>query len=486
MRFVICILLAFFSYSVFSSEELLRVAASEKVTAEDIKDVLAAGAVVNLRDSNRNTALHLLAQNSGNAEAISLLIQAQANPNLTNEFGETPLIPAINAKHLLAVRALLKGGTDPTITTNGKIPPLVVAILSREVEIITELIVVGRVDPNLVFKGSTPLMVAVDDKMLRLEIIEALITHGADPNLTLKSGATVWSPLFNPKKKLHTNVLLKVMEVLIAGGAEVDLAFSNAIVSNTSPPVITALLARGADPNLLVGRYYFPLHFAIRNGLNLGAVRALLRGGADPSLLIAGKNALHIALAQNPINSKLVRLLITEGKVDPDVPINMEKMLGSAGGKKLAEVAEELVERIVEHFENITVDKSDAETEDIALRPISQAVLERSTEAVRTLIQAGADVKTIPILGFTVQVHSTGYGALLPQSLNGPIDNKTKQQIIRLLLNGGANPDLRYEGQTALDMAMEWGDQQTVHTLRNYKPKRRFGSGTTRCFMGFL
>lgn len=66
----------------------------------------------NLQDGSGNTAL-MLAVEAAFPEAVSLLTKLNANVNLANNGGETPLIRAVQRRDAGMVRALLTAGADP-------------------------------------------------------------------------------------------------------------------------------------------------------------------------------------------------------------------------------------------------------------------------------------------------------------------------------------------------------------------------------------
>jgi len=74
--------------------------------------LLAKGADPNIRDSAGNTAL-MLATALSFQEGMSLLIDRNANIELANSSGETPLIRAVQNRDLTSVRALLAAGANP-------------------------------------------------------------------------------------------------------------------------------------------------------------------------------------------------------------------------------------------------------------------------------------------------------------------------------------------------------------------------------------
>lgn len=75
------------------------------------------GAAVDGVDKERNTPL-ILASGLGFADGVRLLVAQKANVNAANARGETPLIRAVQALDVQAVRLLLDAGANPDKTDN--------------------------------------------------------------------------------------------------------------------------------------------------------------------------------------------------------------------------------------------------------------------------------------------------------------------------------------------------------------------------------
>lgn len=75
------------------------------------------GADVNLTGTDGSTPL-LLAATQGYTEAVEMLLEMKARPDIKNRQGETALIKAVQARDLASVKALLEAGANPDQTDN--------------------------------------------------------------------------------------------------------------------------------------------------------------------------------------------------------------------------------------------------------------------------------------------------------------------------------------------------------------------------------
>ena len=88
-------------------------AQDEQAAVNTMTLLLAAGADPNLVSGGGNSTL-MEAAYAGHAAAIVLLVQANANVNHTNQYGETALlVGALKMGSVDAIRALLAAGSDP-------------------------------------------------------------------------------------------------------------------------------------------------------------------------------------------------------------------------------------------------------------------------------------------------------------------------------------------------------------------------------------
>jgi len=246
------------------NEEFL--AAIRTKNLERANTLLKAGAEVDCKDEEGNTALHYAAS-SGQLEFVELLIKNGIDPDLINNKIETALHKASEKGYADIIKFLINHGAAPNAKNKKGETPLHYATHKGKVDVIKTLIELGA-DPNSKRKnGNTPLHTAAS--IGDVKAIKVLIELGADPNANAQKG---WTPLHEA-------------------------------ASNGQAEAIKVLVKLGADPNTK-GKSLFnklgnsPLHVAAFKG-KVEAVKALLELGADPNI----KNKLGLtpsAFTYNP------------------------------------------------------------------------------------------------------------------------------------------------------------------------------------------
>ncbi len=142
---------------------------------EIAKELLEAGANPNITDDEDRTALiYSVMDEDYDLDMIKELIKAGADVNHRDCEGRTALISAANNLNTVAIKELLKAGADPNIKDKDKLTPIMECM--GEIDIIEILLKAGA-DPNAANKwGETPLMLADDN----VDVAKLLIQAGAD------------------------------------------------------------------------------------------------------------------------------------------------------------------------------------------------------------------------------------------------------------------------------------------------------------------
>jgi len=170
------------------------------MSIEVVHALVAAQADPNLKDRAGQTPLCL----ARNAEVQSALVDSGADPNGKNEDGQTPMHLAKSAEVQIA---LVQARADPNAKDYGGQTPLHHA-LSPEVQV---ALVHARADPQARdYGGQTPLFLALDAR-----VVQAMVNARANPNARDRAGNM-------PLDRARMMGLTEVAEALLAAGAEPD------------------------------------------------------------------------------------------------------------------------------------------------------------------------------------------------------------------------------------------------------------------------
>lgn len=298
------------------------------------------------------------------------------------------------------------------------------------------------------FREMTPLHTAAFDS--REEIGRILLNAGADPDAR--------AILYDPSDRrssltaLHIAVSVGVrglVDELLAAGADpnAQILDTEASSGNTSPgptPIILAaisddpdiaqrLIDAGADANVANEKGNTALDYSIRNG-SFQTVDMLLSNGAS----VKGRE-IEIAIeAMRREEVGIIKRMIEQGA---DLSGKMKD------GRTLIELAAAVD---TTQILSVLVQHGSAEPEVIQLA-LRQAVTDGSPDAVRALLEAGADPTALDEDGMTLLMHAADRG---------------REDVVALLLEEEVDPNRVDEGgQTAITYALEADHQEIAERL---------------------
>jgi ankyrin repeat protein len=280
-----------------------------------LKQLLAAGSDVNLRDPRGSTPL-MQAAAIGSLEAMKLLLKAGADVNAKNGLDATALI--WGASDPAKVRLLVDAGAGVNARSKIGRTPLVIAAGSPGSTESVRLLLSKGADPKAAdFQGTTALVGAA--RANDLDTMRLLLTYPVDINAGDFGGLTAL---------IHAAGLrnLTAVKLLLEKGADVnashkrDIPVKNGLIAlsyftalmtapETSPEILEVLLNAGANVNAKDIRGMTPLMLAVAcDAPDPRIVKMLLDRGADQSVK-SGNGELALDWARKFNHAEIVRLL---------------------------------------------------------------------------------------------------------------------------------------------------------------------------------
>ena len=371
--------------------DLRLVDAAEHREARVVRALLAEGVDVNTPQADGATALHWAAH-WDDGEIVDLLVHAGAHVNAANDHGVTALsLASLNGSATMVDR-LLAAGADPNASRATGETPLMTAAHTGNVDVVQALLSRGAdVNATEPREGQTALMWAASQK--HPAAVRALIRGGADISARSAGGYT---PLLFAAREGSA----ESAKILLDAGVDVDDPAPNGTwaltlaIASGHEALAMFFLSASADPNAQLGGYG-ALHAAVARGAP-ELVRALLargaepnarlamrappggfRGGGDSSRAVDVKEATPFWLAAAHLNAELMQLLV-DYDADPllttdneTTPLMVAAGLGQSDGS-------------ANWHES------------------------RALDAVRYLVELGADVTAISRAGITA-LHGAAY-----------------------------------------------------------------------------
>ena len=258
--------------------------------------LLKANANPNLQLLNDGSSPIFLASQHNRIDAITQLLEAKADPNLQRSFnGATPLIVASEHGHTDAIALLLKANADPNLEMNTGATPLFLASEKGNIDVIS-LFLKANADPNIVTSdGATPLYMATQNR--HIHAIRLLLEANASPNL--KGDSHYASPLYLAAEEGYTDAI----DLLLNADADPNYR----TFEGTTPLYVASQNNHTDVVTLLLNA---PLYLAAEEGYT-DAIDLLLNADADPNYrTFEGTTPLYVASQNN--HTDVVTLLLNE------------------------------------------------------------------------------------------------------------------------------------------------------------------------------
>jgi len=358
------------------------------------------------------TAALVWATSRNDAEMVGLLIGAGADAKSANEFGATALYAAAANPDATITGKLLAAGADPNVALLSGETPLMEAARRGNLDIVRALLT-AKANPNAqeANGGQSALMWAASQR--HSAVVEELVRRGADVHAGSKTG-------FTPLMFAAQQDDVESARILISAGANPNEVRPKS--GNSYTPLIIAsamgnakvaelLLDKGADPNAIDARGYTSLHLVVRD--------------SDYGLDLAGKD--------NVV--KIVKSLLAHG-ANPNHRLKLARNVGTINEVSLQ-----------------------------GATPLVLAAEVNNTEAVKVLLQAGADPRIPTDQGTTALTLSAGGGTDI-QRMRAPEERAAAVETAKLLLAAGTDVNAAGQyGWTALHAAAYQGLTDVIELL---------------------
>ncbi len=429
------------------------VAAVKSADVDTVRALVGDRAVdVNEAEPDGATALHWAVHRNA-AELVDLLLAAGADVSVANRYGVQPISLAAENGNAGILAALLDAGADPNATLPEGETVLMTAARTGDAASIRALLVRGA-DPNARdrFRGQTALMWAASRN--NADAVHALAELGADLHAQTESATRPpnGNRLFYAPPPTGFTALM-----FAARGGHLD--------------AMRILLAAGANINDTLSDGQSALVVAVANA-NWELADYMLDRGADPNLAGAGWNALHQLLRTRRMNTGFgFPAPIPSGSVDS---IDVLKKMIALGGDVDARMTT-----------NGMKDGQRNRLNRLGATPFFLAAKVTDTEAMRVLVDAGADTVTPSADGTTPLMVAAGLAIWNPGEDGGSLPGQEDEvlEAVRMCVELGNDIHaVNYRGETALHGAafrgannvveylVEQGADLDARTARGYSP----------------
>ncbi|AXK60905.1 ankyrin repeat domain-containing protein [Candidatus Chromulinivorax destructor] len=266
--------------------------------------------------------------NCDNITMVQFLLDLQADLNMQDEQGDTPIHLAIKNNNKPVIQLLLEKDIDVNIPNNKNITPLYSAVKLDEDSIVESLLKKGAsVDQEIDddYQVFTSLWQAV--KNSNIMIVDLLLSYGADPNLGSTSNCNL---LYTAIQRTDYEASLEyialgcagiILEKLLQAGANPNIQIEDEgnitplheAVQQNLPCSTKILLTYNANPNITSNALVSPLYIGVDFG-SLASIKILIENNTT-DLNICGTEdrgtALHAAVKKN--YKEIVKLLLDAG-----------------------------------------------------------------------------------------------------------------------------------------------------------------------------
>lgn len=414
-----------------------------------INALLKAGAKVNAADDYGVTALTRACENTSEA-AVTRLLAAGANPNAAQKSGLTPLMVAARTGNINVVKALLAHGANVNAATAAADATPLMWAVAQGYSGIVRVLVEGGANPRVsTAKGFTPLMFAARNG--DIEMAKLLIAAGVDVNERGSDGTHVLPyAIVNGQDKF---ALFLIEQGANPNGTINDIPALHTAAGTVSPWLSTWARRHGVGGSLTFGAPIASLAPERR----LALVKALVAKGADPNGRIS-TSAMFMGYIGYPKKGAFEPFSTGTGDLVGATPLwvaaytangNVPRVDPRIVETTVSEATVDILKVLLAAGANPHLTTVDGTTPLMVAaglgRPTFSPGLQRGNrsetaeQAVKTLLDAGADINAINEADFTA-LHGAAFRGL--------------NEVIQILVDRGADLNARdYKGRTPYRIA---------------------------------
>jgi len=380
--------------------------------------------------------------------AAEALIKAGADVKVTNRYGVTPMALAAMNGSAAMIRRLLDGGADPNTATPGGETALMTAARTGKTDAVALLLDRGA---NVQAKETVHAQTALMWAVLEnhAEVVNLLLARGADINA--RTNVTMPKGEYVPARAggASGTGIIRQRALPTADGGMTPLLFA---VRDGNVAMVRLLLDRGGDINQSSGNHTSPLLIALLNG-QVGIATELLTRGADPNVADDyHRAALFAAIDLRNFNHEKYTDLSTDGRD----PLPLIKALLAKGANPNLRTDTVPVHGLMQ-FDASWVN-FDGQT------PFVRAALSGDIEVMRLLLQGGADPNLATTQGTTALMAAAGINWIPGQTYSH--GEAEYVEAVKLCLERGADVNAANSlGFTAMHGAANRGWESVIQIL---------------------